>query len=84
MPLAPGTQLDTIHYKGVTGFPTFAIVTGGMDVLQLLNGEYGNAIVDLPDDSLFLGRTFFDLKFPGLDRIISAAVIKSWMEGKEN
>jgi peptidyl-prolyl cis-trans isomerase A (cyclophilin A) len=81
--LSPGTQLDTINYKGVIGFPAFAIVTSGMDVLQSFYGEYGNTIVDLPDDSLFLGREFFDRKFPGLDRIISAAVIKSWTVGKE-
>jgi peptidyl-prolyl cis-trans isomerase A (cyclophilin A) len=81
--LAPGTQLDTVNYKGVKGFPTFAMVTKGMDVLQSLNGEYGNTIVDLPDDSLFLGRLFFDRKYPGLDRIISATVIKSWRGGKE-
>ncbi|CAN5581075.1 hypothetical protein BH11BAC1_BH11BAC1_23580 [soil metagenome] len=82
--LAPGIQLDTIDYHGVIGFPTFAIVTDGLDVLQLLNGEYGNDIVELPDDSLFLGRTFLDRKFPGLDRIISAAVIKSWTGGKKD
>ena len=80
--LAHGIQLDTIHYKGVTGFPTFAVVTKGMEVVQSFNGTYGNSIMDLPDDSLFLGRTFFDRKFPGLDRIISAAVTKSWVGGK--
>ncbi len=82
--LAEGIQLDTVNYKGVIGFPTFALVTGGMDVLQKFNGQYGNSIVDLPDDSLFLGRAFLDRKFPGLDQIISAAVIKSWSGGKEN
>ncbi|MEO8087902.1 MAG: peptidylprolyl isomerase [Bacteroidota bacterium] len=82
--LAPGTQLDTIDYHGVIGFPTFAIVTDGLNVLQLLNAEYGNSIVELPDDSLFLGRAFLDRKFPGLDRIISATVIKSWTGGKGN
>jgi len=82
--LANGITLDTINYKGVVGFPTFAIVINGNEVLQSMNGEYGNDIVDLPDDSLFLGRNFFDRRFPGLDRIISAAVIKSWRLGKEN
>jgi peptidyl-prolyl cis-trans isomerase A (cyclophilin A) len=81
--LSPATQLDTINYKGVIGFPAFAIVTEGQSVLQSFNGEYGNTILDLPDDSLFLGRPFFDRKFPGLDMIISAEVIKSWSRGKE-
>jgi peptidyl-prolyl cis-trans isomerase A (cyclophilin A) len=81
--LAHGIQLDTINYKGVVGFPSFALVTSGMDVLQSLNGKYGNDIMELPDDSLFLGRMFFDRRFPGLDRIISAAVIKAW-NGKKD
>jgi peptidyl-prolyl cis-trans isomerase A (cyclophilin A) len=80
--LGEGITLDTINYKGVIGFPTFALVNSGRDVLQLLNGAYGNDIMDLPDDSLFLGREFFDRRFPGLDRIFSAALIKSWKNGK--
>jgi peptidyl-prolyl cis-trans isomerase A (cyclophilin A) len=81
--LAQGIQLDTIHYKGVVGFPTFALVIGGNEVLQSFNGEYGNDIVDFPDDSLFLGRKFFDRRFPGLDIIFSAVVIKSWKGGRD-
>jgi peptidyl-prolyl cis-trans isomerase A (cyclophilin A) len=81
--LGHGISLDTINYKGVVGFPTFALVSGGMEVLQAFNREYGNDIMDLPDDSLFLGREFFDRRFPGLDRIFSAAVNNSWKDGKE-
>lgn len=76
--LGHGITLDTINYRGVVGFPTFALVSKGMEVLQSLNGQYGNEIIEFPDDSLFLGREFFDRRFPGLDRIFSAAVIKSW------
>jgi peptidyl-prolyl cis-trans isomerase A (cyclophilin A) len=76
--LAHGITLDTINYRGVIGFPTFAMVTAGKDVVQSFNGEYGNDIMELPDDSLFLGREFFDRRFPGLDLVYSAAVIKSW------
>jgi len=80
--LGHGITLDTIFYRGVLGFPTFALVNDGMEVLQSLNGQYGNDIMEMPDDSLFQGREFFDRRFPGLDRIISAAVIKSWKDGK--
>jgi len=82
--LGQGITLDTINYRGVVGFPTFALVLSGKEVLQTFNGEYGNDIMELPDDSLFLGRSFFDRRFPGLDRIISATVIKSWRNGKDN
>jgi len=82
--LSRGSQLDTVNYNGVIGFPAFAIVTDGFEVLQSFNGEYGNDIMEVPDDSLFLGREFFDRKYPGLDRIISAAIIKSWTRGKVN
>ena len=76
--LGHGITLDTINYKGVIGFPSFALVISGNEVLKSFNGEYGNEIMEFPDDSLFLGRTFFDRKFPGMDRIFSASVIKSW------
>ena len=76
--LGRGITLDTISYHGVVGFPTFAIVSDGKEVLQSFNGEYGNDIMELPDDSLFLGRGFFDRRFPGLDVIYSASVTKSW------
>lgn len=81
--LGHGITLDTIFYRGVLGFPTFALVKDGNEVLQSLYGEYGNDIINLPDDSLFQGREFFDRRFPGLDRIISASIIKSWKEGRE-
>jgi len=76
--LGHGITLDTINYKGVVGFPTFALVNGGQEVLQSLNGDYGNDMMEFPDDSLFLGREFFDRRFPGLDLILSASIIKSW------
>jgi peptidyl-prolyl cis-trans isomerase A (cyclophilin A) len=76
--LGQGITLDTINYHGVVGFPTFALVTDGREVIQSLNGEYGNDIMELPDDSLFLGRKFFDRRFPGLDIIYSGSVTKSW------
>lgn len=82
--LGQGITLDTINYKGVVGFPSFAIVISGNEVLKAFNGEYGNDIMEFPDDSLFLGKPFYDRRFPGLDVIYSAAVTKSWKGGKEN
>lgn len=74
--LTPCTELDTVNYQGVIGFPTFAEVIQGMEVIDSFNRMYGNEIFKY-EDSLYLGRPYFDRAFPGLDRILSATIIKS-------
>lgn len=69
--------LDTVNYLGVTGFPSVAEVEQGLDVLDRLNGKYGNAPIE--NDSLsILGGAYLDRVFPGLDRIKSARITKEW------
>ena len=69
--------LDTVHYLGVVGFPTVAEVEQGVEVLDRLNGKYGNAPIE--NDSLsILGGEYLDRVFPGLDRIRSARVSREW------
>lgn len=69
--------LDTVRYLGVVGFPSIAEVEHGMDVLDRLNGKYGNAPIE--NDSLsILGGEYLDRVFPGLDRIRGARVTKEW------
>jgi cyclophilin family peptidyl-prolyl cis-trans isomerase len=69
--------LDTVHYLGVTGFPSIAEVEKGLEVLDRLNGRYGNAPIQ--NDSLsILGGEYLDRVFPGLDRIEAARVTKEW------
>lgn len=69
--------LDTVRYLGVIGFPSIAEVEQGMDVLDRLNGRYGNAPIE--NDSLsILGGEYLDRVFPGLDRIRGARVTKEW------
>lgn len=69
--------LDTVNYLGVTGFPSVAEVERGLDVLDRLNGRYGNAPIE--NDSLsILGGEYLERAFPGLDRIRSARVTKTW------
>jgi peptidyl-prolyl cis-trans isomerase A (cyclophilin A) len=72
--LTPSFELDTVNYEGVVGFPTVAEVIDGMQVLEKFNGKYGNAVFE-HEDSLYLGRQYFDRAYPGLDRIISVKVI---------
>ena len=72
--------LDTVNYMGVVGFPSIAEVERGLDVLDRLNGRYGNAPIE--NDSLsFLGGAYLERVFPGLDRIETARVKKEWGRG---
>jgi peptidyl-prolyl cis-trans isomerase A (cyclophilin A) len=73
--LTPCSELDTVNYQGVIGFPTVAEVVKGMEVFEKFNGQYGNYVFD-HEDSLYLGREYFDRAYPGLDRIISVKIIE--------
>jgi cyclophilin family peptidyl-prolyl cis-trans isomerase len=69
--------LDTVRYLDVVGFPSVAEVERGVDVLDRLNGRYGNAPIE--NDSLsILGGEYLDRVFPGLDRILRARVTRAW------
>src|SRR5262245_22217535 len=69
--------LDTVNYLGVVGFPSIAEVEKGLDVLDRLNGRYGNAPIE--NDSLsILGGAYLERVFPGLDKIRRARVTKEW------
>lgn len=69
--------LDTVSYLGVTGFPSVAEVEKGLDVLDRLEGKYGNAPIE--SDSLsIVGGAWLESRFPGLDRIVSARVTREW------
>jgi cyclophilin family peptidyl-prolyl cis-trans isomerase len=69
--------LDTVNYLGVVGFPTIADVEQGLDVLDRLEGRYGNAPIE--NDSLsILGGSYLERVFPGLDKIQRARVTKVW------
>jgi len=69
--------LDTVRYLGVTGFPSIAEVEKGLDVLDRLEGRYGNAPIESDSLSL-LGGEWLARAFPGLDRITKARVTKTW------
>jgi cyclophilin family peptidyl-prolyl cis-trans isomerase len=69
--------LDTVNYLNVVGFPSVAEVERGIEVLDRLEGKYGNAPIE--SDSLsIVGGAWLERAFPGLDRIRSARVKKEW------
>jgi hypothetical protein len=53
------------------GFAPFAVVTAGLDVLDHLDAEYGEA----PDQNMISasGNAYLTATFPNLDYIISVA-----------
>lgn len=73
----PAAALDTVNYLGVVGFPSVAEVEQGLEVLDRLNGQYGNA--PIATDSLsILGGAYLARAFPGLDRIQRARITREW------
>ena len=78
--LSPNTGLDTVHYKGVAGFPPIAEVVEGMAVLDSLNRRYGNAPLEHEDSIVVAGRRYLDRAFPGLDRVTRVSVVREWPE----
>jgi peptidyl-prolyl cis-trans isomerase A (cyclophilin A) len=62
------------------GFAPFAVVTGGMDVVDRLHGDYGEGAPDGrgPDQARMLseGETYLASDFPLLDSIICARIIE--------
>ncbi|MEZ4413966.1 MAG: peptidylprolyl isomerase [Gemmatimonadales bacterium] len=78
--LTPNTSLDTVSYEGVVGFPPIAEVVEGMPALESLNRQYGNAPLQQWDSIMAAGRAYLDRAYPGLDRILSVSVTKTWGE----
>lgn len=72
--LKDNIRLDTIYYNKVKGFPSFGKVIRGMEVVEKLNGEYGNATMQV-FDSLATQRKVFMAKFPRLDSIHKAYIL---------
>lgn len=69
--------LDTVGYMGVVGFPSVAEVERGVEVLDRLEGRYGNAPIE--SDSLSTqGGAWLERAFPGLDHIRAARVTREW------
>lgn len=62
-------RYDTLNAQGVIGYPPIAEVVEGMNVLDSLEGKYGNAPSELQDSISVRGIRWLDERFPGLDRI---------------
>jgi cyclophilin family peptidyl-prolyl cis-trans isomerase len=76
--LTANSPLDTVRYEGVIGFPPIGEVVAGMSVLDSLNRQYGNTVFEHWDSVSTRGRAYLDRAYPGLDRIDSARVVRTW------
>lgn len=67
---------DTLLRLGVKGFTPIARVIKGMEVVILFNDRYGRSTIPLQDSIYKYGNRYFEKRFPGLDKIMSARIIK--------
>ncbi len=67
---------DTLNAAGVKGFVPFAKVISGMDVVRQFFSGYGNDAMKPADTIYFKGNKWFINKFPQIDLIKEAKVMK--------
>ena len=72
------TNLDTLDWRGVVGFPPVARVVEGIDVVDAFHGGYGEEPLAWEDSIAALGNAFLDRRFPRLDSIIGVEVVEDW------
>jgi peptidyl-prolyl cis-trans isomerase A (cyclophilin A) len=74
--LKNNNRLDTFAYSGVTGFPVIAkVISGQENVLKFYNG-YGDKLGFKQDSVAKFGNKFLREKFPKVDYIIKAYILK--------
>ncbi len=74
--LVDNVRLDT---SGTIGYTPFAEIVKGIEVIDSLTSEYGNAPNSVPDSVRRAGvNAWFQKAFPKLDMIKTARVIQEW------
>ncbi|MEO7311647.1 MAG: peptidylprolyl isomerase [Chitinophagaceae bacterium] len=68
-------KLDTINIQGAVGYPPVARVTSGWEVVEQFYGGHGREPVNHQDSAARYGNAYWEKRFPGLDKIIIAAII---------
>lgn len=74
--LKDNNRLDKIDYSGVKGFPVIAKVTSGMENVMKLYGGYGDELGFKQDSIQKYGNDFIKRKYPKVDFIYKAYIIK--------
>jgi peptidyl-prolyl cis-trans isomerase A (cyclophilin A) len=74
--LKNNNRLDSLTYSGVTGFPVIAkVISGQKNILKFYNG-YGDKLGFKQDSITKFGNKFLREKFPKVDYIIKAYILK--------
>lgn len=73
---ADNANLDSLPWNGVVGFPPVGRVVAGMDAIDALHAEYGDAPMQWEDSIAALGNAFLDRAYPGLDSIVSVELLE--------
>ncbi|MEX1184700.1 MAG: peptidylprolyl isomerase [Gemmatimonadota bacterium] len=74
--LADNPRLDTLATSGITGYPPIAEVVEGMDVVLSFEGRHANATLPFQDSLRLRGTAWLDARFPGLDYILRASLVR--------
>lgn len=68
-------RLDTINSNDVVGFPSFGKVVNGMNVVESLYDGYAGQTME--DEEIFNSTKLMRERYPKLDKILNARIIKS-------
>jgi len=69
-------RLDKLAYSGVTGFPVIAKVTAGQENILKFYDGYGDKLGRKQDSITKFGNAFLKDKYPKVDYIIKAYILK--------
>lgn len=71
-------MLDSMPVGGVVGYPPFAEIVKGIEVIDTFNDAYGNEPAMHQDSINVAGREFLDRHFPGLDYIKTVRLVEEY------
>ena len=69
------SNLDSLPWNGVVGFPPVGRVVSGMDTVDRLHAEYGDEPMQWEDSIATVGNPFLDRAYPGLDSIVDVRMV---------
>ena len=69
-------RLDELEYSGVKGFPVIAKVTKGAENVLKFYDKYGDKLGFRQDSIQKYGNKYIQKKYPEIDFIIKASIIK--------
>jgi len=69
-------KLDTINIRGAVGYPPVGKIISGWEVVEAFFGGHGREPLNHQDSAALYGNKYWERKFPGLDKIISARIVE--------